>query len=154
MGVLNRRDFLAATAAFSTCAAPVSDSAAQQPTTVRVGKAITSSFPFAGLEIGTQGGTWQAESLRLEISAFPGDARLQQGLTAGSVDFGLGSGPGMGYAAKGVPARAVAALANKPENMALVVSSKTTISGIDQLKGKRIGVTTAGSLTDWLARAL
>ena len=56
--------------------------AAQQSITVKVGKAITSSFPFAGLEIGMHGGTWQSEGLQLEIADFPGDARLQPSLKA------------------------------------------------------------------------
>ena len=54
--------------------------------------------------------------LDVEISTFRGDGQLQQALAAGSVDFGFGSGPGMGYASKGVPAHAVAAVANRPAN--------------------------------------
>jgi ABC-type nitrate/sulfonate/bicarbonate transport system substrate-binding protein len=120
--------------------------------TVRVGKAISSSFPFSGLDVGVKQGIWKSAGLNLEISTFRGDGQLQQALAAGSVDFGFGSGPGMGYAVKGVPAHAVAAVANPPANMALVVSKTSRISRIEDLKGKRIGVSTAGSLTDWLAR--
>ena len=125
---------------------------AQQLTKVRVGKAIISSFPFSGLELGVKSGIWKAAGLDVEISTFRGDGQLQQALAAGSIDFGLGSGPGMGYAAKGVPAHAVAAVANKPANMALVVGKASGVTNIAGLKGKRIGVSTAGSLTDWLAR--
>jgi len=125
---------------------------AQQLTNVRVGKAIISSFPFSGLELGVKSGIWKAVGLDVEISTFRGDGQLQQALAAGSIDFGLGSGPGMGYAAKGVPAHAVAAVANKPANMALVVGKASGVTNIAGLKGKRIGVSTAGSLTDWLAR--
>ena len=60
----------------------------------------------------------------------------------------------MGYAAKGVPAHAVAVIANRPANMALVVAKSSGITAISGLKGKRIGVSTAGSLTDWLARSI
>ena len=124
----------------------------QQLTKVRVGKAISSSFPFSGLELGVKTGIWKAAGLDVEISTFRGDGQLQQALAAGSIDFGFGSGPGMGYAAKGVPAHAVAAVANKPANMALVVGKASGVTTIAGLKGKRIGVSTAGSLTDWLAR--
>ena len=137
------------------CAAGVSlptGVSAQTPKRVRVGKAINSSFPFAGLELGVKQGIWRSVGLELEISAFRGDGQMQQALAAGSIDFGFGSGPGMGYAAKGVPARAVAVIANRPANMALVVAKSSGITTIDGLKGKRIGVSTAGSLTDWLAR--
>ncbi len=121
---------------------------------LRVGKAISSSFPFAGLDLGVQIGTFASEGLDVEISTFQGDGRLQQAFAANGVDFGVGSGPGMGYAGKGVPAHAVAALASEPRNMALVVTNNSTVKSIDDLKGKRIGVTTAGALTDWLARRL
>jgi ABC-type nitrate/sulfonate/bicarbonate transport system substrate-binding protein len=60
----------------------------------------------------------------------------------------------MGYAAKGVPGIAVAAKASEPRNMSLVVLKNGPIKSIDDLKGKRVGVTTAGSLTDWLTRKL
>lgn len=121
---------------------------------LKVAKAISSSFPFAGLELGQQMGAWRSENLEIEISVFQGDGRMQQAFAANAIDFGLGSGPGMGYASKGVPARGVAALAKEPRNMALVVLNNGPIKSIDDLKGKRIGVTTAGALTDWLARRL
>jgi NitT/TauT family transport system substrate-binding protein len=152
----NRRDFFALAAAgagaFALGAAPQAN--AQQLIKMRIGKAVNTSFPFAGLELGAEAGIWKAEGIDAELISFAGDARLQQAFVAGAVDYGLGSGPAMGYASKGVPAHAVAALANKPENMALVVGKNSGIKTIDDLKGKRIGVTTLGSLTDWLARKI
>ncbi len=124
----------------------------QALTKVHIGKAISSSFPFSGLELGVKSGIWKSAGLDVEIATFRGDGQLQQALAAGSIDFGFGSGPGMGYAAKGVPAHAVAAVANKPANMALVVGKTSGVTTVAGLKGKRIGVSTAGSLTDWLAR--
>ena len=41
-----------------------------------------------------------------------------------------------------------------PANLALVLPFNTTVRTVADLKGKRIGVTTAGSLTDWLVREL
>lgn len=122
--------------------------------TLRVGKAIGSSFPFAGADFGKSKGFFAADGINVEISTFRGDGQLQQALAAGNLDIGLGSGPGMGYAAKGVPAIAVAALAGEPRNMSLVVAKNGPIKTIEDLKGKRVGVTTAGSLTDWLTRRL
>ncbi len=127
---------------------------AQAAEKIRVGKAVTSSFPFSGLELGKEQGLWAAEGLEIEIIAFAGDGRMQQAFGAGGLDFGLGSGPGMGYAVKGVPARAVAALAGPPRNMALLVTNNSRVKTLDDLKGRSVGVTTAGSLTDWLTRQL
>jgi NitT/TauT family transport system substrate-binding protein len=148
---LSRRLFLACAAAGPALFAGRPAFAADK---VRIGKAITSSFPFAGLELAQQQGLWASEGFDAEISAFAGDGRLQQALAAGALDFGLGSGPGMGYAAKGVPAHAVAAVAYEPRNMSIVVTNNSPVKKIGDLKGVKIGVTTAGSLTDWLARKL
>lgn len=128
--------------------------AARAADKVRIGKAVTSSFPFAGLELGKEQGFWQSEGLDVQISAFRGDGQMQQAFSAGALDFGWGSGPGMGYATKGAPDRAVATVAAEPRNMSVFVSASSGIKTVDDLKGKRIGVTTAGSLTDWLTRRL
>ena len=127
--------------------------AARAADALRVGKAIASSFPFAGLELGKEQGIFASENLDITISTFRGDGQLQQAFAAGALDVGVGSGPGMGYASKGVPAHAVASLASEPRNMALVVMNPA-LKTVDDLKGKRIGVSTAGSLTEWLARAI
>jgi NitT/TauT family transport system substrate-binding protein len=127
---------------------------AADPQTIRVGKAIISSFPFAGLELGQQQGIWNANGLDAQVVTMSGDGKLQQAFAAKAIDFGVGSGPGMGYAAKGVPARAVAVMAYAPNNMGLFVSNASGIKTIDDLKGKAIGVTTAGALTDWLVRKI
>jgi len=127
-------------------------SAAQALDTVKLGKAVPNSFAFAMADVGTQAKIFAQEGIELEISAFRGDAQLQQALTATSVDVGLGSGPGMGFRAKGAPAIAVAAMYGPPANLALLVPANSPIRSIADLKGKRIGVTTAGSLTEWLVR--
>jgi ABC-type nitrate/sulfonate/bicarbonate transport system substrate-binding protein len=150
----HRRDLLKLFALGIVGTALPAPAASQTMRTLRVGKAINSSFTFAGLELGQQQGIWKAQGLDIQISAFRGDGQMQQAFAAGSIDFGFGSGPGMGYAVKGVPARAVAAIASKPANMALVVGANSKVARVADLKGKRSGVTTAGSLTDWLARKI
>jgi NitT/TauT family transport system substrate-binding protein len=66
----------------------------------------------------------------------------------------VGSGPGLGFRAKGVPAIGVAAMYGPPSNLCLTVLANSPIKTVADLKGKHIGVTTAGSLTDWLTREL
>ena len=129
-------------------------SPARASDTLRVGKAVPFSWTFTPLDIGVQEGIFEKYGLKLEIIAFTGDARLQQAMAADSIDIGIGSGPGMGFAVKGAPIIAVAAMANAPRNMALVLPANTKITKIEDLKGKRIGVTTVGSLTDWLAKRI
>ncbi len=125
-------------------AALLGASAAMAAEKIRVGKSVSQPFAFAPLEIGTQEGIWAKHGLDVEVVIFAGDAKLQQGLVANSVDFGLGSGPAMGFLAKGVPAKAVGALANEPLSMGLIVGASSTIRKPDDLKGAKIGVTTNG----------
>src|SRR5262252_1495589 len=119
-----------------------------------LGKAVPNSFAFGAAEVGIEAGIFEQEGLEIEVTSFRGDAQLQQALAAGSVDVGLGSGPGLGFRAKGAPAIGVAAMYGPPMNLALVLPFDTSIKTVSDLKGKRIGVTTAGSLTDWLVREL
>ena len=122
--------------------------------TVRLGKAVPNSFAFGATEVGIEAKIFESEGLEVTVSSFRGDAQMQQALAAGSLDIGLGSGPGLGFRVKGSPAIGVAAMYGAPANLALLVSAKSSIRSVAELKGKRIGVTTAGSLTDWLVREL
>ncbi len=121
---------------------------------LRVGKAVPFAWTFTPLDVGIQSGQFARQGLDIEASAFGGDAKLQQALTADGIDVGIGSGPGMAFMAKGVPAKAVAAMAGIPANMALMVGYNSPIKTVDDLKGKRIGVTTVGSLTDWIGKRI
>ncbi len=150
LATLKRGSLVAALATLMTLAG----GAAHALDTVRLGKAVPNSFAFSTAEIGTDAGIWAKEGIELAVSAFRGDAQMQQALTAGAIDVALGSGPGMGFRAKGVPAIGVAAMYGPPSNLALWVGAKTPVKTVADLKGKRVGVTTLGSLTDWLTRKL
>jgi NitT/TauT family transport system substrate-binding protein len=120
--------------------------------TIRVGKASATTFAFAPIEVGKARGIWAAYGLDVESIGFGGDARLQQAMVANSIDFALGSGPGMGFLAKGVPAITVAAMANEPLAMGLTIGNSPAVRNFDDLKGATVSVSTAGSLTMWLTR--
>jgi ABC-type nitrate/sulfonate/bicarbonate transport system substrate-binding protein len=121
---------------------------------LRIGKSVPNSWAFAATDVGIQAKIFEKEKIELSVSSFRGDAQMQQALASGSVDVSLGSGPGLGFRAKGVPAIGVAAMYGAPSNLSLVVPANSPIKTVAGLKGKRIGVTTLGSLTDWLSRAL
>ena len=122
--------------------------------TINVGRAVVNAFAFSTLEVGEDAHIWEKVGLKLNIASFKGDGQLQQAMTAGSIDFGLGSGPAMGYRAKGVPAIAVATMYTAPSDMGIVVAENGPIKSLADLKGKTLAVTTAGSLTDWLVHEL
>ncbi|MGZ3321409.1 MAG: ABC transporter substrate-binding protein, partial [Xanthobacteraceae bacterium] len=121
---------------------------------LRVGKAVAFAWTFTPLDVGIQTGIFAKHGLEIEASDATGDAKLQQALTADSLDVGIGSGPGMAFMAKGVPAKAVAAMAGVPRNMAVMVGYNSTAKAVDDLKGRKLGVTTVGSLTDWIGKRI
>ena len=117
---------------------------------LRVVKAVAFAWTFTPLDVGIQAGIFAKHGLEIEASAAAGDAKLQQALAADSADIGIGSGPGMAFMAKGVPAKAVAVMYGVPKNMAVMVSYNSPIKTVDDLKGKKLGCTTVGSLTNWI----
>ncbi len=125
---------------------------AQALTTVHAGKAVGVAWAFIPLDVGQREGIFAKYGLNVDITSFGGDAKLQEGLASGSMDFGVGSGPAMAFAAKGAPAMAVAAYAGAPRNISIVVGENSPIKKPSELKGKTIAVTTAGSLTYWLTQ--
>jgi ABC-type nitrate/sulfonate/bicarbonate transport system substrate-binding protein len=150
-----RRATLVALAAVlvSGLAIPARLGAADLPI-VRVGKAQAVALVFIPIEVGEAAGIWKQVGIQLDTSSLRGDGQVQQALTGGNIDIGLGSGPGLGFLAKGVPAIGVAAAAGPPDSMAIYIDSKSAVKTVADLKGKKIAVTTKGSLTDWLIKQL
>jgi ABC-type nitrate/sulfonate/bicarbonate transport system substrate-binding protein len=110
--------------------------------TLRVGKSVPEAFSFVPLDVGMRNGLFKKYGVEIESSALGGGGRLQQAMAADGIDFGLGSGPEMAAIVKGSPVKAVAAMAGAPRLLALAVRPDGGINAIDDLKGKRIGVTT------------
>ena len=121
--------------------------------TLRVGRAIANSWSFVPLDVGVAAGIFAKHGLAIESVSFTGSARLQQGLAAQGIDIGLGSGPELAVVAKGAPVIAVGTIVLSPR-MTVTVRASGPIRTPADLRGKRIGVSTAGSLTEWLTREL
>ena len=120
-----------------------------QAETIRVGKAVPEAFSFVPLDIGMRQGFFKKRGLEVESVAFAGDAKMQQAAAAGGIEFLLGSGPALGYIAKGAPVKGIAAMAGPPLLLAIVVPPNGAKTPAD-LKDKKISVSTAGSLTYFL----
>ncbi len=121
---------------------------------LRVGKAVAGPFDFVPFDVGLAKGFFKAHGVDATEIDFDGSAKLQQGLGAGAIDVGLGSGPELAFPAKGNPDRAIAVFAGPPDSQVLVVAAGGPIHTSADLKGKRVGVSTVGSLTEWLVRQL
>ncbi|HXR88127.1 MAG TPA: ABC transporter substrate-binding protein [Stellaceae bacterium] len=121
---------------------------------VHVGKAQGTAWTFLPVDIGIEQGIFGKLGLDVDSANLGGDAKVQQALVAGSVDFGLGSGPGMALASKGGAAIGVAQFAGPPRNISAIVLADSPIKTVADLKGKMIAVSTSGSLSDWLAKQM
>ncbi len=119
---------------------------------LRVAKANPHALSFVPLDVGIAKGFFP--SFDIEISAFTGAAKAAQAMVAGETDIYLGGGTDMAFVAKGVPMTAVAALAGPPLLLAIIVPWDSPIKTADELRGKKVLVSTVGSTTEWLVKKL
>jgi NitT/TauT family transport system substrate-binding protein len=119
--------------------------------TFRVGTPEPRAFNFGMLNAGEQLGIFKKHGLTIERIDLGGGAKLHQAMAAGAIDAALGGGTDLQFLAKGSPEKAVAQMASSPSNMAIVVKADSPIKTLADLKGKKIGASTVGSLTSWIA---
>ena len=119
---------------------------------LRVGKAVAENFGFIPLDVGIAAGIFKREGLEIEPFNFTGGAKQQQAITAGSIDIALGAGTDIGFVVKGAPEIAIASISSSPVFLGFNVAADSGIRTPDDLKGKKIGVTSPGSLTYWLVQ--
>jgi ABC-type nitrate/sulfonate/bicarbonate transport system substrate-binding protein len=127
---------------------------AQAEDHLRVAKGASRAFTFTFLDVGIETGIFKKYGLDVEASSIDGAARLHQAMVADSIDIALGAGSDIAFIAKGSPEKGIGVLATEALNMGLTVRFDGPIKGVADLKGKTIGVTSVGSLTDWFARQI
>src|SRR5215468_11325130 len=123
-------------------------------TKLRVGKAQAGQFAFVPVHVGVETGIFKTHGLDIEIANFGGDAKLLQALTADAIDVALGGGPTLAFVQKGTPMLGIAAIADAPGTIMMVVLKDGPVKTEDDLKGRTVSVSTTGSLTYWLAKEL
>src|ERR1700674_1554059 len=123
-------------------------------TKLRLGKAQAQNFAFVVADVGVAAGIFKKHGIELEIANFGGDARLVQAMSADAIDIAFGGGPTIAFEVKGAPMLAIAALADRPRTIMLVVAKDGPVKTEDDLKGRTLSVSTTGSLTYWLAQEL
>lgn len=136
-------------AAAVVCASP-----AHAADTVRVGKAVPSAFTLSPVNVGTEAGIFRKHGLDVGISDFAGDAKMFQAIAAGDIDIGIGGGSDLAFIVKGTPALAVASVVGPPLDLAIIIPYQSPLRSIDDLEGRKIGISTTGSLTAWLVAEL
>ncbi len=122
--------------------------------TLNVGKADANASAIIPVNVAEKLGLFKKHGLDVKISDFTGGSKLSQAMVAGSIDIGVGAGTEMAFVAKGAPIIAVCNDTPPIPFIGIAVPWDSPIHSVDQLKGKKIGISSAGSLTDWLAREL
>ncbi len=122
--------------------------------TLRVGKSSPGSFSFVPLDVGIKAGIFQKLGINVQIVGFSGGTKMHQALAADSIDVAFGSGPQMILTAKGAPMIAVAEMAGAPLSFAVIVPYDSPVRTLDDLKGKKIGVSGNPSLSSFMAEEI
>jgi NitT/TauT family transport system substrate-binding protein len=123
--------------------------------TVRVGLAAVYpaySIPYAANELGF----YKERNLDVQVTPFRGGPATQEALASGAIDIStIAPGAAALAIAKGVNEKIVAlSVPPTPQGWYILVPSASPIKSMAELKGKTVGVTQKGSLTDfWVQRA-
>lgn len=124
---------------------------AQAATTIRVGNSSATAFNFMPLAYGIKLGNFAKNGLDVEVVDLGGASKIYQAMISGSIDMSLAAGTDIPFIMKGVPETGVGAIAVTPALLGIVVPWHSPIHTLADLKGKKIGVSTLGSLTAWVA---
>ena len=152
-GLISRRTALAMLGgSLAAVHVPVATAAATEK--LRVGKAVAQVFGYIPLDVGMKYGIFAKHGLEIEETSFVSGSQLAQAITADAIDITLSGGPDMAFTAKGAPQIAVASIATSPVFMGIAVGAQSTAKTSNDLKGKKIAVTSPGSLTYWLVDEL
>jgi NitT/TauT family transport system substrate-binding protein len=121
---------------------------------IKVGLVQAQDFVHAmPARVAEQQGFFKAQGLNVSVVGFNAGSDLSKAMIGGSVDVGAATGlDAVSAAAHGVDIQAFyGVMAKSP--MALIVPQNSTITGFAGLSGKKVGISKAGSLTDYIVRA-
>jgi NitT/TauT family transport system substrate-binding protein len=121
---------------------------------LRIGVSIPAAIAFVPLQVGIDTGIFKKRGLDIERADLGGAARAHQALAAGSLDIVVAGGPDLALVAKGRHALAVGVITTGPRQTTLIVRNDNPMKAHAELKGKRVGISTAGGLSDWVVRQL
>ncbi|NNC63208.1 MAG: ABC transporter substrate-binding protein [Gammaproteobacteria bacterium] len=124
---------------------------AEAQTSIKVGVA-QSSIGTLPLLTAEQNGYFADEQIEVETFQFRGGAPAVQALASGSIDICVCAGDhAVRLRSRGLPAKIIAGLTER-HGYAMLALGTSEVSGLGDLLGKRLGITSPGSLTDNSAR--
>ena len=139
--------FLLAAMAMHQIAWPAERSAKLAPVRIAYVSRSILDMPYI---IARDRGFFREEGLEPQL-VFMKAIQTVQAMLAGGVDFGTATGTAISAAVNGADVRVVFALTDKPSFDLVAVPS---ITALQQLRGKKLGISAVGSLTEILARQI
>lgn len=147
---VTRRAALASTAA-ALATAPLRGAWAATEV-VRIALPTKTYFPTVITEAAQRQKFFEKEGIGVEPTVYRGGAECLEAIAAGAADLSLGGPPIVGVAIKkGVGMRLVATAARGYMGWYLMVKPDSPVTKVADLAGKKIGITSAGSGSDFLA---
>lgn len=111
------------------------------------------TFEFLPAEYGLELGLWDERGLEVSNLYVQGSGQVAQTLAAGEGDIAVTAGAsGVTPIISGLEARIIGEIGRDFNMMVMVVDADSEIESIDDMQGKTVGITSQGSLTDFLAR--
>jgi NitT/TauT family transport system substrate-binding protein len=121
--------------------------------TVRIALPTKTYYPTIIAETAVRKKLFEKEGLKAELTVYRSGAEAFEAVAAGAADITVGScaivAAGIN---KGVKTKAISATAYGYSGWYLMVKTDSPIKSVEELKGKKVGITSAGSATDLLAR--
>lgn len=153
-----RTSWLWLTLALSALAATMSASPAFTQNAPRLGELsivyVDSHMPaYIPAALGVKLGVWEKRGLGVNYLLVSGSGQAAQVQLANRADLAITGGlSGILPIAKGLPAHWVADFTSRYDTWVMVVPNSSNAHSPADMQGKRIGITSPGSLTDFLAR--
>jgi NitT/TauT family transport system substrate-binding protein len=150
MTAITRRSTLLGAAVLGATAASGRSAWAQD--VVRIALPTKTYFPTVITEAAVRQKLFAKEGIGAEATVFRGGAECIEAMAAGAADISLGGAPVVGVAVKkGVGMKLLATAARGYMGWYLLVKSDSPFTKVEQLSGKKVGITSAGSGSDFLA---
>jgi NitT/TauT family transport system substrate-binding protein len=128
--------------------------AATAQTSFLVGRSVPTADAELAAQIAFELGFFKRHGLDVKFVDFSGGSKLIQAMTSGSIGIGVGAATAMALVAKGAPVLAVCETTATLPYFAVGVPWDSSVHRLADLEGKKIAVSSLGSLTDWLAQEL
>lgn len=126
--------------------------AAYAKDTVRIALPTKTYFPTVITEAAVRQKLFDKEGIGAEPTVYRGGAECLEAMAAGAADITLGGAPVVGVAIKkGVGMQLVATQATGYMGWYLLVKANSPVTKVQDLAGKKVGITSAGSGSDFLA---